>query len=90
MELIRHKLQTGLSIVEILKSVAAPGYSEHHTGRALDLGTPDDPPFETSFAETDAYEWLNKRADRSGWRLSYPKSNPHGIIFEPWHWFFYL
>ena len=35
--LIRRKLEGGESIGEILLVNAIPGYSEHHTGRALDL-----------------------------------------------------
>jgi hypothetical protein len=26
-------------------------------------------------------------AGRHGFRLSYPRDNPHGVIYEPWHWF---
>ena len=38
--IIRDKLAAGERIADILRLVAAPGYSEHHTGRALDLGSP--------------------------------------------------
>lgn len=86
-EIIRQRLQRGYAINDILLQIAAPGFSEHHTGFALDMGSSDDPPLEQTFAETRAYQWLNTHAHGHGWRLSYPKTNPHGIIFEPWHWF---
>lgn len=85
-EIIRDKLTAGQPLADILRLVAAPGYSEHHTGRALDLGTPDEPPLEEGFAETAAFRWLTPRAGNFGFRLSYPRGNPHGIAYEPWHW----
>jgi D-alanyl-D-alanine carboxypeptidase len=51
-EIIRRKLSAGRRIDDILRVNAAPGYSEHHTGRAVDIGTPDSPPLEESFAGT--------------------------------------
>jgi hypothetical protein len=38
--ILKRKLERGLDIVEILRVSAAPGYSEHHSGRALDITTP--------------------------------------------------
>jgi D-alanyl-D-alanine carboxypeptidase len=84
--LIQRKLDRGMKIAEILKINAAPGYSEHHTGRALDITAPDCPPLEEGFERTSAYAWLTKRAGEYGFRLSYPRNNPHGINYEPWHW----
>ena len=85
-EIIRRKLNQGISISEILTSVAAPGYSEHHTGCALDLVTPEEPDLEEHFANTPAYHWLQNNAANWDFHLSYPRENPHGIVFEPWHW----
>jgi len=85
-EIIREKLSAGQPLADILRLVAAPGYSEHHTGRALDLGAPDEPPLEEGFAETAAFTWLVAHAGDYGFRLSYPRGNPHGIAYEPWHW----
>ena len=42
--LIRKKLNAGQSLSEILAVNAAPGYSEHHTGRAVDIATPGSRP----------------------------------------------
>lgn len=85
--LIRRKLARGQSLAEALTVLAAPGYSEHHSGRALDLGTPGCPPAEEVFETTPAYAWLERHAARFGFRLSYPRGNPHGIAYEPWHWY---
>jgi zinc D-Ala-D-Ala carboxypeptidase len=87
-EIIRAKLASGETIDAILRIVAAPGFSEHHTGRAIDIGVPGEPPLTEGFALTPAYRWLNGHAYRFGFRLSYPKGNVHGIAYEPWHWFF--
>lgn len=69
---------------------APPGYSEHHTGYALDIGDGDNPEtdVEFSFAETAAYRWLQANAARYGFELSFPENNPQGVAFEPWHWRF--
>lgn len=84
--LIRRKLAAGETLAEVLRYVAAPGCSEHHTGRALDLGSPADLRLEAGFARTAEYRWLRRHAGRFGFRLSYPRDNPHGIGYEPWHW----
>jgi zinc D-Ala-D-Ala carboxypeptidase len=84
--IIREKLADGQRIANILRLVAAPGYSEHHTGRALDLGSPDDLALDEDFARTAAFRWLRRHAAKFGFRLSYPRRNPHGIAYEPWHW----
>jgi len=84
--LIRRKLDNGRDIADILKINAAPGYSEHHTGRALDITAPDCPPLELGFETTGAFTWLTRHAAQHGFRLSYPRDNPHGISYEPWHW----
>jgi len=84
--IIRRKLDAGQNIEQILKVSAAPGYSEHHTGRALDLTTPGFKPLEEEFENSLAFDWLNKTADCFGFRMSYAKNNCHGIAYEPWHW----
>jgi D-alanyl-D-alanine carboxypeptidase len=85
-EIIRGKLALGESIDVVLKTMAAPGYSEHHTGRAIDIGTPGDLPLEESFAETRAFSWLERHAGTFGFTMSFPRDNVHGLIYEPWHW----
>ena len=85
-QIIRNKLAAGEKIDDILRLVAAPGFSEHHTGRAIDIGDPEDTSVEESFARTRAYRWLRRRASEFGFHLSYPRGNRHRIAYEPWHW----
>lgn len=85
--IIRRKLARGERIEDILRVSAVPGCSEHHTGRALDLGAPGHLTLEASFAHTREYRWLKRHAGKFGFRLSYPRDNPRGIAYEPWHWF---
>ena len=84
--LIRAKLAAGQSLEKILRLVAAPGYSEHHTGRALDVGSPEDIALDEHFAQTAAFRWLRRHAGGFGYHLTFPRHNPHGIAYEPWHW----
>lgn len=84
--IIQRKLNQGQAINDILKVSAAPGFSEHHTGRAIDITTPDSDALEESFAQTTAYQWLENNADQFGFKQSYPRGNIHGIAWEPWHW----
>ena len=84
--LVEAKLQRGLSLDDALRINTAPGFSEHHSGCAIDLTTPNVAPAETGFADTRAYEWLQQHAGEYGFHLSYPPDNEHGIAFEPWHW----
>lgn len=84
--IIRDKLAAGKSIDDILRYVAAPGFSEHHTGRALDIGVEGHLELEEDFSRTTAFYWLQAHAGRFGFRLSYPRGNRYGIGYEPWHW----
>ena len=87
--IFERKLARGQSVAQILQVNAAPGFSEHHGGDALDIGTPGDRPAEESFEATAAFAWLGEYAGRHGFGLSYPRGNPHGIVYEPWHWRFH-
>jgi D-alanyl-D-alanine carboxypeptidase len=84
--IFQRKLARGQTVDEILTVNAAPGYSEHHSGRAIDIGTPGEPAAEESFENTPAFAWLGKYAGDFAFRMSYPRDNPHGIVYEPWHW----
>jgi D-alanyl-D-alanine carboxypeptidase len=69
---------------------APPGYSEHHTGYAVDIGDGNTPATNLSpdFEKTPAFQWLVKNAVRFSFVLSFPKNNPQGVNYEPWHWRF--
>ncbi len=66
---------------------ADQGYSEHQLGTTLDLTVDSVGGTYTSFAQSEAYEWLEKNAYKYGFILSYPEGN-NFYIFEPWHWRF--
>ncbi|MCW6038208.1 D-alanyl-D-alanine carboxypeptidase family protein [Spirulina subsalsa FACHB-351] len=69
---------------------APPGYSEHHTGYAVDIGDGRAPATNLSvnFENTAAFRWLEQNASRFSFELSFPQDNPQGIAYEPWHWRF--
>ena len=66
---------------------APPGYSEHSTGFAIDIGdaTRRETDFEVEFENTDAFRWLRRNAAKYHFKLSFNKNNPY-IDYEPWHW----
>ena len=84
--LIENKLNNGESIDQILTVNAAPGYSQHHTGEAVDLATPGCRPLSEEFEASDAFAWLQQNARRFRFYMPYPRDNPLGFIYEPWHW----
>ena len=61
---------------------ARPGHSEHQTGLAFDLNTID-----SSFADTDEYEWMKKNCADYGFIIRYPENGESitGYMYEPWH-----
>ena len=73
--------------VERARVSAPPGYSEHSTGFAIDIGdaTQRETDFETEFENTDAFKWLIQNAARFHFKLSFNKNNKY-IDYEPWHW----
>lgn len=69
---------------------APPGYSEHHTGYAVDIGDANAPATHTEpeFANTAAFAWLQQNALKYSFELSFPVDNKQGVSYEPWHWRF--
>ncbi len=87
-DLIARKIEKGILLQEILRVNAAPGFSEHHTGRAIDIGTQDCEVLEEVFEKTAAFKWLQENAENFGFSMSYPRDNTAGFAYEPWHWCF--
>jgi zinc D-Ala-D-Ala carboxypeptidase len=85
-EIVRARLAAGHGIAAVMQAVAPPGCSEHHSGCAIDLATVDDPELEERFEASPAFAWLQREAGRFGFRMSYPRGNPEGFVYEPWHW----
>ncbi|MBX3749701.1 MAG: D-alanyl-D-alanine carboxypeptidase family protein [Opitutaceae bacterium] len=85
-EIVQKKLAAGLTLEAILRVNAYPGFSEHHTGRAVDIGSADCEHLSEAFETTREFAWLRQHAARFGFTLSYPRDNAFGIAYEPWHW----
>jgi len=66
---------------------APPGYSEHSTGFAIDIGDAyeRESDFEESFENTRAFKWLKNNAAKYHFRLSFDKKQT-SVDYEPWHW----
>lgn len=82
--LYRYYLKTD-SVEEVDTYSSRPGYSEHHTGRAIDVSQ--------VYNQLDAFEgsdealWLYANAYRYGFIVRYKadQTDVTGYIFEPWH-----
>lgn len=74
---------------EVADSISArPGYSEHETGLAIDIGNPDGTcALEGCFAGTAAGTWAAANAHLYGFVIRYPAGAEHitGYAYEPWH-----
>jgi zinc D-Ala-D-Ala carboxypeptidase len=84
------KAERGQGPTERAQVSAPPGYSEHHTGYAIDIGdrTRPETNLSASFEETPAFRWLSANAARYSFELSFPPNNRQGVMYEPWHWRF--
>jgi zinc D-Ala-D-Ala carboxypeptidase len=84
------KAERGQVAAERAKVSAPPGYSEHHTGYALDIGDGNVPALNLSpdFENTAAFKWLKANAPFYSFEISFPKTNKQGVNYEPWHWRF--
>ncbi|MGF1481874.1 MAG: D-alanyl-D-alanine carboxypeptidase family protein [Cyanophyceae cyanobacterium] len=84
------KEQRGQGAAQRAEVSAPPGYSEHHTGYAIDIGDGRAPATHLTpgFEKTAAFRWLEQNAPRYSFELSFPRDNPQGISYEPWHWRF--
>ncbi len=84
------KAQRGQVTTKRAEVSAPPGYSEHHTGYAVDIGDGKTPATNLSptFETTSAFKWLEKNAAYYSFEISFPKNNAQGVNYEPWHWRF--
>ena len=68
---------------------ARPGYSEHQTGLAFDIGEKgrEDIWLTEQFGESEAGKWLLENAHKYGFILRYPKGKEQitGYMYESWH-----
>lgn len=65
---------------------ARPGFSEHQTGLAIDVGN-GTCNLEICFADTPAGQWLSKNAHNYGFIIRYQQNltQKTGYQYEPWH-----
>jgi len=56
----------------------------------VDIGDGNTPATNLSpdFENTAAFKWLEKNAPYYSFEISFPKNNPQGVSYEPWHWRF--
>lgn len=89
-ELFEYQIQSKGSPEAAAKFSAPPGYSEHHTGYAMDVGDGHSPSSDINlgFAETQAFLWMLQNSREYGFELSFPFDNAQGVSYEPWHWRF--
>ncbi len=68
---------------QIYFTSAPAGFSEHHTGLAVDFS-----PINPNFAKSAGYRWLVKNANQYGWYQTFtPEYAKHsGVSEESWHW----
>ncbi|MCP5535129.1 MAG: M15 family metallopeptidase [Akkermansiaceae bacterium] len=85
-EIVRAKFLAGQGNDEIFAVSAPPGFSEHHTGRAIDVSAPGEAVLEAEFEQSSAFDWLERNATRFGFTMTYPRDNTYGFSYEPWHW----
>ena len=73
--------------VERARVSAPPGYSEHSTGFAIDIGDAlnRETDFEVEFETTSAYKWLERNAAKYHFKLSFDREQ-NSVDYEPWHW----
>ena len=74
-------LEKGERFADITRYVAPPGYSEHETGRTVDMV-----PSDQSFSRTGAYLWLVDNAGAFGFVETFPNDSTGLMPSEPWHW----
>jgi len=71
------------------KYVALPGYSEHHTGLAIDLAQnkPDIDFIRPEFPDNGIFHKFREKASNFGFIERYPEGKERitGIAWEPWH-----
>lgn len=84
------KAERGQRAEERATVSAPPGYSEHHTGYAIDIGdgTRPNAHLQESFERTAAFRWLRDNAAFYGFELTFERDNSAGVSYEPWHWRF--
>lgn len=81
------------AIADTKLTITEPGYSEHHTGLAVDIVDQDwynnypSTLLEASYGEQAGAKWIAENAPKYGFIIRYPDGEESitGITYEPWH-----
>jgi zinc D-Ala-D-Ala carboxypeptidase len=71
---------------DLVKYNSIAGFSEHHTGLALDIASKEYQSLNQGHAQSTAGKWLLQNAKSFGFELSFGPKNTLGVGYEPWHW----
>ncbi|OOR91871.1 hypothetical protein B0181_02225 [Moraxella caviae] len=82
-QIVNNKKNQGQSARQIYYTSSHPGFSEHHTGLAVDFT-----PIDHGFAKSAGYRWLKQNAHRYGWHQTFTEDYKaySGVSVESWHW----
>ena len=80
-----YKKNNGISYAD--KWSARPGFSEHQTGLALDVGV-ESKYSVGKFENSREFTWMKENSYKYGFILRYPKGKEYitGYSYEPWHY----
>ena len=81
------------AIAKTKETITEPGYSEHHTGLAVDIVDQDwynsysTQVLDASYGDQPGAKWIAENAPKYGFIIRYPKDRQDitGITYEPWH-----
>lgn len=81
------------AIAKTKETITEPGYSEHHTGLAVDVVDQDwydsysTQVLDASYSDQPGAKWIAENAAKYGFIIRYPKDRQDitGITYEPWH-----
>ena len=78
-----------IDILKILEVSSAPGYSKHHTGKALDFSCGNYYHLNNSFKNTNCFRWLSANNFENANKYNFYPSYPEGVKNqgpnpEPW------
>ncbi len=81
------------AIAKTKETITEPGYSEHHTGLAVDIVDQEwynnysSQVLDASYGSQPGAKWIAENAPKYGFIIRYPdgKEDITGITYEPWH-----
>lgn len=87
-ELMGQGLDRETAEADAKSHAAAPGYSEHQLGLAVDIVDEEYTELDEKQGDTATQQWLMENCWQYGFILRYPqgKSEITGVEYEPWHY----